>query len=248
MEGTYVVTGGASGLGRATAEALAATGAKVALWDRDDAAPVAAATGGLALGVDVTSEAAVQDALARTREWGGAIRGLVTCAGIGGGWRVAGRKGPHPLDAFRRVLEVNLVGTFNCVRLVAQAMLDNAPDPGGERGAIVMVSSIAADEGQVGQAAYSASKGGIASLALTCARDLAEHGIRCLAIAPGVFETAMTAALSPPVRAGILRDVPFPARFGEPRDFASLALECLKNPMLNGCVLRLDAAARLPAR
>lgn len=245
-----IVTGAASGLGRATAEAAAGQGWRVAVWDRDAAAGAALAdeVHGLFQPVDVTREEDVTSALTATAEWGGAPRGLVTCAGIGGGWRVAGKRGPHPLDEFRRVLDVNLIGTFNCVRLVAQAMTGNDPDADGSRGAIVMVSSIAAYEGQIGQAAYAASKGGIASLAITCARDLAEHGVRCLAIAPGLFETAMTAALAPEVRAGILRDVPFPRRFGEPAHFASLALEALRNPMLNGCVLRLDAAARLPAR
>jgi NAD(P)-dependent dehydrogenase (short-subunit alcohol dehydrogenase family) len=237
-------------LGRATAEAASRAGWRVAVWDRDAAAgaELAARLGGLWQQVDVTSEIEVGAALDSTTAWGGVPRALVTCAGIGGGWRVAGRRGPHPLDAFRRVLDVNLVGTFNCVRLVAQAMSASEPDADGARGAIVMVSSIAAYEGQIGQAAYAASKGGIASLAITCARDLAEHGVRCLAIAPGLFETAMTGALSADVRAGILRDVPFPRRFGDPAHFASLVLEALGNPMLNGCVLRLDAAARLPSR
>lgn len=245
-----IVTGAASGLGRATAEAAHAAGWRVAVWDRDEAAGRAVAErlqGGFHR-VDVTSEDEVAAALAAAIAWGGPPRGLVTCAGIGGGWRVAGRRGPHPLADFRRVLDVNLVGTFNCVRLVAQAMTAGTPDAEGARGAIVMVSSIAAFEGQIGQAAYAASKGGIASLALTCARDLAEHGVRCLAIAPGLFETAMTDTLSPEVRAGILRDVPFPKKFGDPASFGRLALEALNNPMLNGCVLRLDGAARLPAR
>jgi len=249
LTGTYVVTGGGSGLGLATATALCKGGARVAIWDRDDASERAAALGSARFDrVDVTDEAAVAAALERCIEWGGAPRGLVSCAGIGGGWRVAGKNGPHPLDAFRRIIDVNLIGTFNVVRLVAQAMTKNEPTAGGERGAIVMVSSIAAYEGQIGQAAYAASKGGIVSLALTCARDLAGHGIRCMAIAPGLFRTALTSTLDPDIEAGILRSVPFPSRLGEPEHFASLALEMLRNPFLNGCVIRLDAAARMPAR
>jgi NAD(P)-dependent dehydrogenase (short-subunit alcohol dehydrogenase family) len=146
------------------------------------------------------------------------------------------------------VLEVNLVGTFNCVRLASQEFLAAAPTESGERGVVVMTSSIAAFEGQMGQAAYAASKGGVASLALTCARDLAEHAIRCVCIAPGLFATAMTAGLDDKVRAGVLQSVPFPQEFGDPAAFASLALEAIRNRMLNGCTLRLDAAARLPQR
>jgi NAD(P)-dependent dehydrogenase (short-subunit alcohol dehydrogenase family) len=246
---SIVVTGGASGLGLATARELALAGARVHAWDVHPGVHAAAAAfGAVGAVVDVTSEDSVLTAIARIRDGGEQLRGIVTCAGIGGGWRVAGRRGPHPLDRFRHVLEVNLVGTFNCVRLASQEFLAAAPTESGERGVVVMTSSIAAFEGQMGQAAYAASKGGVASLALTCARDLAEHAIRCVCIAPGLFATAMTAGLDDKVRAGVLQSVPFPQEFGDPAAFASLALEAIRNRMLNGCTLRLDAAARLPQR
>lgn len=254
LRGLYIVTGGGSGLGWATASALSAAGARVAVWDRDDAAGrVSQLADAHFERVDITDEAGVSAALKSAVDWaGGGPRGLVTCAGIISSGRVVGRNGPHPLDAFRRVIEVNLLGTFNCVRLVAQAMSANTPEEAGprsgERGCIVMVSSIAAYEGQVGQAAYAASKGGVASLALTCARDLAGFGIRCSAIAPGLFRTSMVAGLDAEIEANILRSVPFPSRLGDPADFASLALEILRNPFLNGGVIRLDGAARMPAR
>lgn len=250
IEGSsIVVTGGASGLGLATCRALARAGARVHAWDVHSAVhEAAAAFGGSGEVVDVTSEESVARALGRLREGGEQLRGLVACAGVGGGWRVAGRRGAHPLDRFRHVVEVNLVGTFNCVRLAAQEFLALPVTESGERGVVVMTSSIAAFEGQVGQAAYAASKGGVASLAITCARDLAEHAVRCVCIAPGLFETAMTAGLDDKVREGVLQSVPFPQEFGDPSAFASLVLEAVRNRMLNGCTLRLDAAARLPPR
>lgn len=249
---TFLVTGGASGLGAATARRLAAAGANVAVCD------IAAEPGkqlALELGAhasyfhaDVTDEAQVASAVASTREKFGAVHGAVSCAGIAPGERVLGRGGPHRLDTFRRAVEINLVGTFNVLRLAAQAMERNAPEADGERGVIVNTASVAAYDGQIGQVAYSASKAGVAGLTLPAARELARIGVRVMTIAPGIFATPMVAAFSPELQQALAAQIPFPARLGRPEEFAALVEHIIMNPMLNGEVIRLDGAARLPAR
>lgn len=246
---TFLVTGAASGLGRGVAEFLRAAGANVVCLDRDaGGAALAEAIGAGFVRADVAEEAEGRAAVEAVLAAHGRLDGLVNCAGVVAGGRVVGREGPHDLEAFARVVRVNLVGTFNMVRLAAAAMTANAPNGEGERGVIVTTSSIAAFDGQVGQAAYAASKGGVASLTLPLARDLAPHGIRVVAIAPGVFETPMMAGLPPDVRDGLARAVPFPARLGRPDEFARLVAHAIGNPMLNGAVVRLDGALRMGPR
>ena len=245
----FLVTGAASGLGRGVAEHLAAEGAKLILADLDPRGEeVAQALGASFVRTDVADEAqgrAAVDAAVRTH---GGLHGLVNCAGIVSGGRVVGRDGPHDLDAFARTVRVNLIGTFNMIRLAAQAMAAGTPNGKGERGVIVSTASIAAFDGQIGQAAYAASKGGVASLTLPLARELAQHGIRVVAIAPGVFETPMMAGLPEPVREALGQSVPFPPRLGRPAEFASLVAHAIANPMLNGEVIRLDGALRMAPR
>jgi NAD(P)-dependent dehydrogenase (short-subunit alcohol dehydrogenase family) len=244
-----VVTGAGSGLGEATARHLAAQGARVTVVDRNAAAAsaVADAVGGHALALDVTDEGA-GDALDSAIAALGPLRGLVNCAGIGGAARIVGRDGPMPLADFDRIVRVNLVGTFNMMRLAAARMQDNAPDPGGERGAIVNTASVAAFDGQMGQTAYAASKGGIVALALPAARDLARSGIRVNTVAPGLFRTPLLAELPDDVQAGLAAAIPFPPRLGDPADFAAAVAFALTNPYLNAEVIRLDGALRLPPR
>jgi NAD(P)-dependent dehydrogenase (short-subunit alcohol dehydrogenase family) len=244
-----VVTGGASGLGAATARALAARGTRVAVLDRDLAGArlVAHEIGGLGLGCDVTEEAAVHAALAHAREAHGPLRVVVHCAGIGGAARIVGREGPMPQEHFERVVRVNLFGTFNVLRLAAHAMSENDPRD-DERGVFIATASVAAFEGQLGQAAYAAAKGGVVSLVLPAARELARFGIRVVAIAPGFFETPLLAGLPPETVEKLVAEIPFPARFGKPEEFAQLALAIVENPSLNGETIRLDGALRLPAR
>lgn len=243
------VTGAGSGLGEATARALATAGARVTVIDLrpEAAARVAADVGGHAAPADVADEAVagVLDAAIAAQ---GPLCGLVNCAGIGGAARIVGKDGPMPLAAFERIIRVNLVGTFNMMRLAAARMQDNAPDAGGERGAIVNTASLAAFDGQMGQVGYAASKGGIVSMALPAARDLARAGIRVNTIAPGVFRTPLLAELPPDVQEGIYAAVPFPHRLGDPAEFAQAALFCLTNSYLNAEVIRLDGALRLPPR
>ncbi|MGU3537520.1 SDR family NAD(P)-dependent oxidoreductase [Methylobacterium sp. A54F] len=253
IDGSVVlVTGAASGLGAATARRLAAGGARVVLADRDGAgaAAQAAAIGPAARAIetDVTREADGRAAVALARDAFGGLGALVTCAGVATSERVLGREGPHDLAAFARTVEINLVGTFNMVRLAAEAMAAGEPDAGGERGVIVSTASVAAFDGQVGQAAYAASKGGVAAMTLPLARELARFGIRVVAIAPGVFETPMMAAMPEAVRASLGAAVPFPPRLGRPEEFAALVGHALENPMLNGEVIRLDGALRMGAR
>jgi NAD(P)-dependent dehydrogenase (short-subunit alcohol dehydrogenase family) len=250
IAGAHVlVTGAASGLGAATARALAAEGATVSVLDLDRAAAetVAAEIGGRAFAVDVASAEAAEaaiDAAARIAP----IRGLVNCAGVGPAARIAGRDGPMPLDAFERAIRVNLIGSFNMLRLAAARMTGLDPLPGGERGAIVNTASVAAFDGQVGQAAYAASKGGIVSLALPAARELARFGIRVNTIAPGIFRTPLLEGLPGEVQDGIAAAIPFPARLGEPAEFAGAVRFCLTNAYLNAEVIRLDGGVRLPPR
>jgi NAD(P)-dependent dehydrogenase (short-subunit alcohol dehydrogenase family) len=245
--GSAVVTGGGSGLGAATAEALAAAGARVVVFDINAAAAeaVAARIGGVAMQGDVSEEAP----LARAIEAAAALAPLrmaVACAGIAPAARVAGRAGPHDLELFARVIRVNLIGSFNLLRLAAAAMTGNAPLADGERGLVVMTASIAAFEGQIGQAAYAASKGGVAALTLPAARELARFGVRVVTLAPGLFETPLMAGLTPEARESLVRMPLFPARLGQPAEFAAMVLAIAANPMLNGETIRLDSALRLP--
>jgi NAD(P)-dependent dehydrogenase (short-subunit alcohol dehydrogenase family) len=245
-----IVSGGASGLGQATAEALAAAGVKVTILDVNEAAAAAVAreTRGFAIGCDVTDATGVEAAVAAARQRHGAARIAVNCAGIGTSGRIVGRDGPLPLDAFRRVIEVNLVGSFNILRVAAAEMIALDPLAEGERGIIVSTASVAAYEGQIGQAAYSASKGGIVSLTLPAARELARYGVRAVAIAPGVFETPMVEGLPQNVRDSLAASAPFPSRLGRPAEYAALVLHLCQNSMINGEVIRLDGALRMAPR
>ena len=245
-----IVTGGASGLGGATAAAMAAAGAKVTIIDVNSGAAedAAARLGGLGLGCDVRDGPAMDAALAAAREAHGAARILVNCAGIATPGRAVGRDGPLALEAFASVIAVNLTGTFNTARLAAFDMQSLAPLAEGERGVIINTASVAAYEGQVGQPAYAASKGGIVALTLPLAREFAQFGIRVMTIAPGIFETPMLAGLREDVREALAADVPFPRRLGQPADFARLALHIVESPMLNGETIRLDGAIRLKPR
>lgn len=245
-----VVTGAGSGLGAATARALAAAGAKVTLLDvnADAVKATAADIGGLGLTCDVTSEESVKAALAAGAEAHGVARIAVNCAGIVAGAKLVGRKGAAPLDGFAKVITVNLIGTFNVMRLAAEAMLALPPlegDPDGERGVIVNTASIAAFEGQIGQCAYAASKGGVASLTLPAARELAPQGVRVMAIAPGLFETPMLAGMTDEIRASLIAGTLYPHRLGKPDEYAATVLHIVRTGMMNGGVLRLDGAVRL---
>lgn len=243
------VTGGGSGLGEATARALAAAGARVTVIDRNKAAAerVAAEISGFALELDVTDEAAGA-ALDKAIAAQGPLRGLVNCAGIGGAARIVGRNGPMPLGDFEKTVRVNLIGTFNMLRLAADKMQANEADAGGERGAIVNTASVAAFDGQLGQAAYAASKGGIVSLALPAARELSRFGIRINTVAPGLFLTPLLAELPPEVQQGLASSIPFPARLGDPAEFANAVIFALTNSYLNAEVIRLDGALRMPPK
>jgi NAD(P)-dependent dehydrogenase (short-subunit alcohol dehydrogenase family) len=245
-----IVTGAGSGLGAATAAALADAGAKVALFDIniDGAREVAARIGGLAVRCDVADAESGAAAVAEARARHGAARILVNCAGIGPAKRIVGRDGPMPLADFARVIAINLIGTFNMMRLAAADMQALAPLDDGERGIIVSTASVAAFEGQVGQAAYAASKGGVAALTLPAARELAPFGIRVLAVAPGIFGTPMLRALPDEVQNSLAASVPFPQLLGRPEQFADLVLHCVRNTYLNGEVIRLDGALRMAPR
>ena len=245
-----IVTGGASGLGGASAAALAEAGAKVAIIDvnAEAAKEAAARIGGLGLACDGRDGAAMEAAIATAREAHGAARILISCAGIGTPGRAVGRDGPLPLSAFESVIAVNLTGTFNAARLAAFDMQSLEPLDDGERGVIINTASVAAYDGQVGQPAYAASKGGIVALTLPLAREFAQFGIRVMTIAPGIFETPMLAGLPQEVRESLAADVPFPRRLGQPGDFARLALHIVESPMLNGETIRLDGAIRMKPR
>jgi Dehydrogenases with different specificities (related to short-chain alcohol dehydrogenases) len=245
----FIVTGGASGLGAGTARMLVENGAKVVLADVQDEAGerLAAELGQRYVHCDVTQEADGQAAVAAALQLG-PLRGLVNCAGIAPAARTVGKNGPHPLDLFQKVIAVNLVGTFNMVRLAAAAMSDNAPEPTGERGVLVNTASVAAFDGQIGQAAYSASKAGVAGMTLPIARDLAKVGIRCVTIAPGIFGTPMIFGMPKEVQESLAASIPFPARLGTPQDYAKLVHQIITNEMLNGETIRLDGAIRMPPK
>ena len=244
---TAIVTGGGSGLGEATARALAERGARVAILDLGvgPAEKLAAEIAGLALKCDVSSASEAETAIGEIVSRLGPPRILVNCAGIAVAMKTLGRDGPHPLDIFRKVVEVNLVGSFNMIRLVADHMAKLEPLDGGERGVVVSTASVAAFEGQIGQAAYSASKGGVAAMTLPIAREFARSGIRVMTVAPGIFRTAMLAGLPQEAQDSLGASVPYPARLGEPDEFAALVLHIIGNQMLNGEVIRLDGALRM---
>ena len=242
-----LVTGGGSGLGEATARALAAKGAKIAIADvgMDRAGMVASDIDGIAVKCDVTSEDDAKAAVREATEKIGAPRILVNCAGIAIAMKTVGKDGPHPLDLYRRVIEINLLGTFNMIRLFAAATQELEPLDGGERGVIVNTASVAAFDGQIGQVAYSASKGGVVGMTLPIARDLSRSGIRVCTIAPGIFKTPMMAGLPEDAQASLGQQVPFPPRLGEPSEYAALACHIVENQMLNGETIRLDGAIRM---
>ncbi|MFH6784532.1 MULTISPECIES: SDR family NAD(P)-dependent oxidoreductase [Methylobacterium] len=245
-----IVTGGGSGLGAATGRALAAAGARVALLDLNEgaASEVAGEIGGLALPCDVADAASAEAAVARAAEAHGPARILVNCAGVATAGRIVGRNGPLDLAAYAKVIQVNLIGSFNLMRLVAAGALALDPLEGGERGVIISTASVAAYEGQVGQAAYASSKAGIVGLTLPAAREFAPAGIRVCAIAPGIFETPMLRGLPQEVQDSLGAAVPFPSRLGKPAEYAKLAMAIIDNPMLNGEVIRLDGALRMQAK
>lgn len=245
-----IVTGAASGLGAATARTLAAAGAKVALLDLNAATAqdVAREIGGIAIACDVADSASAAKAVKAASEAHGPARILVNCAGVAPAKRIVGRDGAMPLEDFERVIRINLIGTFNMMRLAAAAMQALEPNGDGERGVIVSTASIAAYDGQIGQAAYASSKGAVASLTLPAARELAQFGIRVMAIAPGIFGTPMLRGLPQEAQDSLGASVPFPKRLGEPREFAALVSHCIRNGYLNGEVIRLDGALRMAPR
>lgn len=246
-----LVTGGASGLGAETARRLAKAGAKVAVLDvnLEAAQALADEIGGVACRCDITDTASVQQAMQAARDRHGATRILVNCAGIGGAKRLVGRDGtPMPLEDFSRIVGVNLIGTFNVIRLAAAEMVTQEALEDGERGVIIMTSSVAAFDGQVGQEAYAASKGGLTSLTLPLARDLAQFGVRVMTIAPGLFMTPLLYKLPEEVQQSLAASIPFPKRLGDAGEFAQLAEHIIGNLSLNGEVIRLDGALRLPPR
>ena len=248
----FVVTGGASGLGAATARMLVDGGGRVIVADlkEDDGRALASSLGGDAhfVRTDVCDEASGKAAVAAAVERFGALHGLVNCAGIVHAEKVVGKDGPHTLAGFARAININLVGTFNLIRLAADAMARGAPNVEGERGVIVNTASVAAFDGQIGQAAYSAGKAGVVGMTLPIARELARSGIRVMTIAPGLFETPMMSSLASDVQDALGKMVPFPPRLGRPPEFASLVREIIGNPMLNGEVIRLDGAIRMAPR
>ena len=248
-DAVFLITGGSSGLGAATAGRLVTAGARVMLADVNEEAGQSAAE---ALGeavafhpTDVTDEARVRSALDATRDAFGGLHGVVNCAGVVVARKTLGKHGPHDLETFAKVIQVNLVGSFNVIRLAAAVLAENEPNEEGERGVIINTASIAAYDGQMGQAAYAASKGGVVGMTLPVARDLARSGIRVVTIAPGIFDTPMMAGLPEAARQSLGEQVPFPSRLGRPEEYASLAAHIITNPMLNGEVIRLDGALRM---
>ncbi len=253
IQGTVaLVTGGASGLGGATVRELVGAGGKVMILDRpqSDGAKLASELGASAAfaAADVTNDAEVAAAVQQTIERFGTVHICVNCAGTGAAMKTVSKGGPMPLEIFSKVIEINLIGTFNVLRLAAQQMAKNTPNEDGERGVIVNTASVAAFDGQIGQAAYSASKGGVVAMTLPIARDLASLGIRICTIAPGTFDTPMLAMLPDPQRQALAAQIPFPSRLGKPTEFAALARHIVENAMLNGETIRLDGALRMPPR
>lgn len=248
----FVVTGGGSGLGAATGRMLVEAGGRVVLADvnREAGEKVAAELGASAVFVetDVTDEASARAAIARAVEGFGGLHGLVNCAGVAPAEKVVGREGPHRLESFSRTVAINLIGTFNMIRLAAEAMSKAEPNEGGERGVIVSTASVAAYDGQVGQAGYAASKAGIVGLTLPVARELARSGIRVMTIAPGIMETPMLMGMPQEVQDSLGKMVPFPSRLGRPAEFAALVRHIVENAYLNGEVIRLDGAIRMAAK
>ncbi|MBI4444847.1 MAG: SDR family NAD(P)-dependent oxidoreductase [Acidobacteria bacterium] len=249
---SVVVTGGASGLGAATVKLFSSLGARVLIADIDVVGGAALekelGTTAIFCQTDVTSEASVMSAVDAAIKKHDALHVLVCCAGIAPAEKLVGRKGVHSLAGFWRAVDVNLIGVFNAMRLAAAAMTRNAPNPDGERGVIVNTASIAAFDGQIGQCAYAASKAGVIGMTLPASRELAQFGIRVATVAPGVFDTPMTAVMPESVRTSLTRQVPFPQRFGPPEEFAALALHIVENTMINGEVIRLDGGLRMPPR
>tara|TARA_E500000305_G_scaffold19649_1_gene14753 strand:- start:2425 stop:3186 length:762 start_codon:yes stop_codon:yes gene_type:complete len=245
-----IVTGSGSGLGAGTARVLAAAGAKVALFDvnEEGAQKVAAEIGGIAVPCDVSDAASAEAAIATARETHGPARILVNCAGIAPAERIVGRNGPMPLDNFRKVIEVNLIGTFNMMRLAAADMQGTDPLEDGERGIVISTASVAAFEGQIGQSAYAASKGGVHALTIVGAREFSKAGIRFNTIAPGLFGTPMLLGMPEDVQNSLAATVPYPSRFGTPEEYAKLAMAMIDNVMLNGETVRLDGAIRMQPR
>jgi NAD(P)-dependent dehydrogenase (short-subunit alcohol dehydrogenase family) len=242
---TFLVAGGGSGLGAATTEMLTNEGANAVVADlRGEAAD-----GNVRfVETDVTDEASVRRAIEEALQSFGGMHGAINCAGIASAEKVLGREGPHSLDSFAKVVEVNLVGTFNVLRLAAEVMVNNEPAASGERGVIVNTASVAAYDGQIGQVAYAASKGGVVALTLPVARELAQYGIRVIAIAPGIFDTPMMAGLPEAARESLGKQVPFPSRLGRPEEYAALVRHIIENEMLNGEVIRLDGSIRMAPR
>ncbi len=241
---TFIVTGGASGLGAATTKALLEEGAKVVVVDLKGEAP----EGAVMVETDVTNEEQVANAVKVATEQGAPLAGVVNCAGIATAEKTLGREGVLPLENFTRTININLIGTFNVIRLAAEAMAQNEPGEDGERGVIINTASVAAFDGQIGQAAYSASKGGVAAMTLPLAREFARNGIRVMTIAPGIFWTPMMAGLPEKAQASLAEQIPFPSRLGTPEEYASLAMHIIENRMLNGEVIRLDGAVRMAPR
>ena len=242
---TFLVAGGGSGLGAATTEMLTNEGANAVVADlRGEAA-----NGNVRfVETDVTDEASVRRAIEEALQSFGGMHGAINCAGIASAEKVLGREGPHSLDSFAKVVEVNLVGTFNVLRLAAEVMVNNEPAASGERGVIVNTASVAAYDGQIGQVAYAASKGGVVALTLPVARELAQYGIRVVAIAPGIFDTPMMAGLPEAARESLGKQVPFPSRLGRPEEYSALVRHIIENEMLNGEVIRLDGSIRMAPR
>ncbi len=249
QNGTFIVTGGASGLGAASARMIVGAGGRVVIADLKDAEGQALArelgTAARFAHTDVTDEASASAAVAAAQGNGVPLRGLVNCAGIVHGEKVIGKEGPHALASFARAININLIGSFNMTRLAADVMAKGTPNVDGERGVIVFTASVAAFDGQIGQAAYAASKAGLVGMTLPIARELARYGIRAMSIAPGIFETPMVGQIPPEIAESLGKMVPFPPRLGRPDEFASLVRQIIENPMLNGEVIRLDGAIRM---
>lgn len=249
---TFLISGGGSGLGAATANLLASSGANVVIADvnRENGSKVASDIGDKATFVetDICNEEAVSRAVQTAVDSYGGLHGVVNCAGVGLAEKTVGKDGPHRLDSFSRIIQINLIGTFNVIRLAASVMSAQPATSAGERGVIINTASVAAFDGQIGQAAYSASKGGIVGMTLPIARDLARNGIRVVTIAPGIFETPLLGTLPEAVRQALGAQVPFPSRLGRPDEYAALAKHIIENEMLNGEVIRLDGALRMPPK